>query len=93
MYVPVAVIWETSNLAYAGKIDLKRSTQTFFEDVFSNPAYQPLDLTPEQVYLADQLRPNRDPFDSLICAAARYLSLPLLTRDSEIEAFGLDVVW
>lgn len=55
----------------------------------SQPAYQPADLTAEQVYLADEMRPNSDPFDALICAAARQLDLPLLTRDGDIEASGL----
>ena len=48
----------------------------------------------EQVYRADEARPNRDPFDALICAAARHLELPLLTRDGDIRASGLvRVIW
>jgi PIN domain nuclease of toxin-antitoxin system len=39
-------------------------------DLFNNPAYHPLDLTLEQVYLADELRFTRDPFDALIVAAS-----------------------
>ena len=93
VYVPVAVIWETCLLSYSGKVDLKRSVQSFFEELLENPAYQALDLTPEQVYLADEVRPNRDPFDALICAAARFLELPLLTRDTAIEDSGIVVVW
>ncbi len=93
LYVPVAVIWEISLLARAGKVKLGRSPQSFFDDLFSNPAYQPMDLTPEQIYLADEIRPNEDPFDALICAAARSLDLPLLTNDAAIEESGLDVVW
>lgn len=88
-YIPVAVIWEVSLLVRVGKADLRRPLREFFMDLFSNPAYQPLDLTPEQVYLADEARPNNDPFDALICAAARSLGLPLLSRDSDIQASGL----
>jgi PIN domain nuclease of toxin-antitoxin system len=93
LYVPAAVIWEVSVLVNARKLDLRRSPQRFFEELFSNPAYQPVDLTPDQIYLADESRPNTDPFDALICAVARSLSLPLLTRDSEIEESGVEVVW
>jgi PIN domain nuclease of toxin-antitoxin system len=93
-YVPMAVLWECSLLARKGRVELRPSFGGFFEDLFSNPAYQPLDLTVEQVFLAEQARPNDDPFDALICAAARNLSLPLLTRDAEIEESGLvKVVW
>jgi PIN domain nuclease of toxin-antitoxin system len=94
VYVPVAVMWECAILARIGRIDLQRSTRDFFADLFSNPAYQPVDLTPEQIYLADEMRPNADPFDALICAAARHLGLPLLTRDGDIRESGLvSVVW
>ena len=94
VYVPMAVIWEVSLLARASRINLRRSVQGFFEDLFSNPAYHPLDQTAEQVYLADELRFTRDPFDALIVAAARTLALPLLTRDETIRASGaVRVVW
>jgi PIN domain nuclease of toxin-antitoxin system len=93
-FVPAAVIWEVGLLARVGRIDLGASLRDFFETLFSNPAYQPLDLTPEQVYRADEERPNDDPFDALVCAAARTLSLPLLTRDREIQEWGIvPVVW
>ena len=59
-----------------------------------NPAYQSIDLTIEQVALAEEGRPNDDPFDALIVAAARRLELPLLTRDQDIARSGLvEVVW
>jgi PIN domain nuclease of toxin-antitoxin system len=93
-YVPVTVMWEISILARLGRINLRRPTQEFFTDLFSNPAYQPFDLTSEQVYLADERRPNNDPFDALICAAARSLDLPLLSRDRDIIDFEfVKVVW
>jgi PIN domain nuclease of toxin-antitoxin system len=51
-------------------------------------------MTPEQIYLADELRFNRDPFDALICAAARTIELPLITRDSDIRGSGVvKVIW
>jgi len=66
----------------------RRTVREFFADLFSNPAYQPLDLTAEQVFLADELRFNRDPFDALICAAAQDTGLPLVTRDADIRGSG-----
>jgi len=67
-----------------GKINLRRSLQAFFEDLFSNPAFQALDISVDQVLLADEMRFTRDPFDGLIVAAARTLDLPLITRDQHI---------
>ena len=94
VYVPMAVIWEVSLLARASRINLRRSVRDFFHDLFSNPAYHAYDLTSDQVYLADDLRFTRDPFDALIVASARTMGLPLLTRDGDIRASGaVQVIW
>jgi len=94
VYVPVAVIWEISLLARTVRINLHRPARAFFADLFSNPAYQPYDLTVAQVFDADELRFTRDPFDALICAAARDLDLPLITRDAAIQdAAVVRTIW
>jgi len=94
LYVPVAVVWECSLLARGGKVNLRRSARAFFDDLFSNPAYQPLDLSAEQVFLADEMPFNRDPFDGLIVAAAQTLGVPLITRDNDIAASGkVRTIW
>ena len=93
-YVPMAVIWEVGLLTRASRVNLRRPVGDFFNDLFTNPAYHPVDLTPDQVYLADDLRFTRDPFDALIVAAARALDLPLLTRDAVIgESGAVRVIW
>ena len=94
LYIPAAVIWECSLLARVSRVNLRRSVRAFFDDLFSNPAYQPLDLTPEQVFLADELRFTRDPFDGLIVAATQTIGLPLVTRDAAIRESGtVRVIW
>jgi PIN domain nuclease of toxin-antitoxin system len=94
VYVPMVVLWETSLLVRAGRVRLGRPLRDFAADLFSNPAFQPCDLDLEHVCLAEEARPNDDPFDALICAAARALGLPLVTRDREIGDWGmLRTVW
>jgi PIN domain nuclease of toxin-antitoxin system len=94
VYVPAVVMWECSLLARVGRVNLRRSVRAFFDDLFSNPAYQPIDLTPDDVFLADELRFNRDPFDALIVASARNGRLPLITRDGDIRKPGVvAVIW
>ena len=94
VYVPVAVMWEVVLLSRVGKVNLRRTARGFFDDLFTNTAYQPFDLTRQQVVAADELRFNRDPFDALIVAAAQELTLPLLTRDLEIQDAGVvKVIW
>jgi PIN domain nuclease of toxin-antitoxin system len=94
LYVPFAVIWECSLLARASRVNLRRTVRGFFDDLFSNPAYQPLDLAPEQIFLADELRFTRDPFDGLIVAAAQTTGLALITRDTVIRQSGnVPILW
>jgi PIN domain nuclease of toxin-antitoxin system len=94
LYVPTVVMWECSLLARVSRINLRRTVRVFFDDLFSNPSYQPLDVTPETVFLADELRFTRDPFDALICASAQTIGLPLITRDADIRSSGsVTVIW
>jgi PIN domain nuclease of toxin-antitoxin system len=94
LYVPLVVLWELALLVRIGRIMLDDSLRGFCSTLFSNPAYQPLELTSEQVYLAHEERPNDDPFDALVCAAARSEGLPLITRDGDIQDSGLvKVLW
>ena len=71
------------------RVNLHRPARAFFEDLFSNPAYQPHPLDQRQVFDAGELRALNDPFDALICAAARDLELPLMTSDEAITASKL----
>jgi PIN domain nuclease of toxin-antitoxin system len=94
IYVPAIVMWEVSLLARVSRVNLRRTVRGFFDDLFSNPSYQPFDLTAEQICIGDELRFSRDPFDLLICAAARALDLPLVTRDADIRGAGVvRVIW
>ena len=90
----MAVIWEVSLLSQRKHLQLGGQPRDFFDALFSNPAFQPLDLTPEQVYLSDEIRVNADPFDNVICATALSLELPLITADSAIAESGVvEVLW
>jgi len=94
VYVPMAVVWEIAMLARRVKVNMHRPARAFFEDLFSNPAYQPHPLNQGQVFDAGELRLLNDPFDALICAAARDLELPLMTADTAIAASKLvTTIW
>ena len=94
LYVPVVVMWECALLARAVRINLHRPVRAFFDDLFSNPAYQPLDLTPAHVLIAEEMRFTRDPFDALISAVAKDFGLPLVTRDAAIRESGaVKTIW
>jgi len=94
LYVPAAVVMEFWFVFERRLARRSQSLRDFFEGLFANSAYQPYDLTPEQVLQAAEVRPNDDPFDRLICAAALRLDLPLITRDTAIVEWGrVKVIW
>jgi PIN domain nuclease of toxin-antitoxin system len=94
IYVPAVVMWEMSILARVSRIHLRRTVRAFFDDLFSNPAFQPLDVGPAQVFAADTMLFTRDPFDALICASALTIGLPLITRDARIRSSRVvKVIW
>lgn len=81
-------------LARRVRVNLHRPARSFFEDLFTNPAYQLYPMDPAQIFDAGDLRLLNDPFDALICAAARDLELPLMTADSAITASKLvTTIW
>ena len=94
VYVPIAVVWEVTMLARRVRVNLHRPARSFFGDLFSNPAYQLHPLDQKQIFEAGDLRALNDPFDALICAAARDLELPLMTADTAITASKLvTAIW
>jgi PIN domain nuclease of toxin-antitoxin system len=94
IYVPMAVLLEVTFLFRAGRGGLKVPPAVFFGTLFMNPCYQGMDLTTDQVFLAEELRISRDPYDALIAAAAQILGLPLMTRDTDIVASkAVRVIW
>jgi PIN domain nuclease of toxin-antitoxin system len=94
VYVPMAVVWEVTILARRVRVNLHRPPRSFFEDLFSNPAYQVHPMDGTQIFDAGDIRALNDPFDALICAAARDLQLPLMTADAAITASKLvTTIW
>ena len=61
IYVPVAVVWEVGLLVRSGRIDLRRPLRQFFDELFSNPSFQPHALELGQVFEANDLTLLRDP--------------------------------
>ena len=94
VYVPMAVLLEVTFLFRAGRGGLRVTPTAFFTTLFTNPCFQAIDLTSEQVFAAEELRINRDPYDALVVAAALVLGLPLMTRDTDIVASkAVKVIW
>jgi|GEM_PF-589981 PIN domain nuclease of toxin-antitoxin system len=89
IWVPAAVAWEFSILLR--KTDRIKAIGSYEELISENFFFKNLtlcEMLPEDLIIAHGLNFNRDPFDSLIVATAKRLSLPLISGDNEIIDSG-----
>lgn len=94
VYVPMVVIMEVGLLVRGVRVNLHRPVRQFFDELFSNPAYQPHAIDARQVFDAEEMRFTRDRYDCLVAAASRDLGVPLVTRDQMIQDSGaVKTIW
>ena len=87
-------MWECSLLARVSRINLRRTVRAFFDDLFSNPAYQPLDVTPENVFWPTNCGSLAIRSTRSFAPPAQTVELPLITRDADIRGSGaVKVIW
>ncbi|MGH8932502.1 MAG: type II toxin-antitoxin system VapC family toxin [Egibacteraceae bacterium] len=83
--------WEIATLLAKGRIELDREIYTWVRDVFSDERIKPATLTPQAAVgaaLLGQRGFHGDPADRFLCATARELSVPLVTKDESIQVFA-----
>ena len=77
-----------------GKLGLKEPPDQFIRKRIEANALIPLAITIEHtVLLADLPFYHRDPFDRLLVAQALTDSLPILSADTLLSAYGIERIW
>jgi PIN domain nuclease of toxin-antitoxin system len=88
--VSTVVVWEVAIKRHLGKLDAPPDLLTQLEG-------SGVDLLPVTARHADRvgsLPPHhRDPFDRLLVAQADIEGLRLVTADSNLDRYGIDIVW
>lgn len=88
VYVSAASIWEISIKRASGKL---RVDDAIFE--VSADDFEPLPITNDDARLAGSLpHHHRDPFDRMLVAQALAHDLVLVTRDSQMELYGANIL-
>jgi PIN domain nuclease of toxin-antitoxin system len=93
IYVPAIALVEASELAHRGRIELATTFSVWEEELFRSGKYLYANLTREVVRAADALFAIPERGDRLIAATAVSMDIPLITRDPEISAAGVEVMW
>jgi PIN domain nuclease of toxin-antitoxin system len=93
IYVPALVLVEASESIRGGGVRFPYTFAEWTRSLFSQPNFFPVDLSTEIVLRAEEFYSIPERGDRLIAATAAHLGYPLITRDPEIAAAGVEVIW
>jgi PIN domain nuclease of toxin-antitoxin system len=86
----VASIWEIAIKYQLGKLPLPLAPADYVPDRLRLTRTEPLAITPIHALRAGSLPPlHRDPFDRMVVAQALAEELPVLSSDSQLDAYGI----
>ncbi len=93
LFVSLATVWELSNKAGVGRLPLVSSVESMIYRIIDLGA-SILPITQMDIVAAQKLpHHHADPFDRMLIAQARTFSLTLVTKDSKIALYEVDILW
>jgi PIN domain nuclease of toxin-antitoxin system len=94
LFLSVVSMWEIVLQAHARKLHLKGSVARFFADQLTRNSLSALDVSPRHVLRVAELpRLHRDPFDRLLVAQAQVENMLLVSADTQIARYSVQVIW
>lgn len=94
LFLSSASIWEIAIKARIGKLTIPAPLDVFLTEQLNINAIESLPVTLQHALRVAELPDHhRDPFDRMLVAQALTESLPILTSDTAIRAYGVEVVW
>ena len=91
VYVSYVSAWEIAIKRQLGKIEFPLED---FEDILATNQFEPLPIRLEHLLaLGDLPMHHRDPFDRLLIAQAKNGNLTLISRDRNMRAYGIRLLW
>jgi len=94
LYLSQASIWEMQIKQNLGKLVLPSDIKSIVKKQLEVNAFELLQIKNEHFWqLADLPKLHKDPFDRLLVCQAQIESLTMVTCDSKISGYGIDVLW
>ena len=91
-YVSIATLWEISIKHSIGKLKLDGGIENFVDTIHKN-GFILLDIIPEHVSTVANLPLiHRDPFDRMLVAQAMVENISIVTADSEIIKYDINII-
>ncbi len=86
--------WEIAIKSADARLDLPEPAGTYVRDRIAANGFRELAVTVEHAVRAASLPAiHRDPFDRLLIAQAQVEGIPILTSDTAIARYDVDVIW
>ncbi|MEQ1502546.1 MAG: type II toxin-antitoxin system VapC family toxin [Myxococcota bacterium] len=93
-WVSVATVWEMAIKSSMGKLVLGVPLGRLVRDTLPACGLSLLDVRPDHAAEVEHLPfHHRDPFDRLLVAQVRVEGLALVSRDAQLDAYGVSRIW
>jgi PIN domain nuclease of toxin-antitoxin system len=93
LYLSAASVWEIAVKCAIGRLSLHVEPERFVSEVQRKMGMRPLDIDHLHAVEAGRLpRHHGDPFDRMLIAQAMEEGLTIVTRDRELEAYGVPIL-
>ena len=95
VYASHASLWEMAIKRSIGKLDqLDRKVAAWFDHFVPRSGLRQLPITLSHVGAVEDLpRLHNDPFDRLLVVQARQGGMAMVTLDSHVSQYDIDVIW
>lgn len=95
VYASHVSLWEMAIKRSLGKLDqLDRTAAEWFDHIVPRSGLRQLPIAASHLGAVEDLpRLHQDPFDRLLVSQARLMGMAIVTLDSHVTQYDIDVVW
>jgi PIN domain nuclease of toxin-antitoxin system len=94
IFLSAVISWEIVIKFALGKLALPKEPAQIIAEILANFATQPLPITHVHSIAVGELPLyHRDPFDRMLIAQARKEGMALMTADSELRQYPVEILW
>lgn len=94
VFLSAASVWEIAIKTAKGRLILPEPPPLYISNRMKLYRIQPLPIQISHAVHVYELPPyHSDPFDRLLIAQSQIESLPLVTRDEDIQRYELETIW
>jgi PIN domain nuclease of toxin-antitoxin system len=93
-FLSAGTLWEIAIKVGLGKLTLSQPYRQWIEKAIADLGLAVLPLTIDHAEVLTVLpHHHRDPFDRLLVAQSQVESMPLVSTDSQLDAYGITRIW